>query len=648
MRRSFRFHLVGLLVLTLLLASMPTVWAQTEGRPLPKAPVPAPPIEVMKPCLRLDLSTGTTQPFTPDAFGTVDPHWEVTAAPANLSFPGPVYSIQPHASWATTSGANWVDPFNTGGSGASGFDPVGNYRFVTSFTVGPQYTNIQLHVNRYGADNRVELYLDGSSTPLGPAATFTSLQGPLAPVSLTPGTHTLEARVRNDSGWMGLLVDARVTAHCRADLAISKRAAGPYPWTAGQNGTYQIAVTNLGPGASTGPIYVTDALPAGATLVSATGSGWNCTSSGSTVTCVHNGLVPANTSLPLITIVVTVPQGVSHVQNCAAVAAKGDYNPRNDKDCVDTEVTNELKPGTICGMKYHDLNGNGVQDSGEPGLANWTIQLLDAAGNVVATVTTDQSGRYCFKEVKPGTYTVMEVQQTGWTQTAPAAPGTYTVTLASSQVLGNIVFGNLAKKECCLNFRFPAGLADNFAQPMEPASPGAGLSAWMATYNRPIMAFDDTRLDAFFGHTFTLPQGNCIRGAWLRFRVRPNGGGSYNDSVLLNFFDASGNPAASGWGGHMGNFGSNPLSTNAWTTGNYPNGATFTLNLASLPGGGNLVPTLNSLRYLDLAFQDDTSVDYATLVVRFCECGKHTEHEGTEVKIEWDLTEQAEDEHKHD
>jgi protocatechuate 3,4-dioxygenase beta subunit len=96
---------------------------------------------------------------------------------------------------------------------------------------------------------------------------------------------------------------------------------------------------------------------------------------------------------------------------------------------------------TLSGDKFNDLNGDGVQESGEPGLANWTIQLLNSAGAVVATTKTDANGNYRFANVGPGTYTVREVQQTGWTQTAPAS-GTYTVAATSGQNVGGLAFGD--------------------------------------------------------------------------------------------------------------------------------------------------------------------------------------------------------------
>jgi hypothetical protein len=76
--------------------------------------------------------------------------------------------------------------------------------------------------------------------------------------------------------------------------------------------------------------------------------------------------------------------------------------------------------GFICGTKFHDLNGNGVRDSGEPGLPGWTIELVDPATNtVLQTVVTGPDGRYCFLGLQLGNYIVREVLQPGWVNTTP-------------------------------------------------------------------------------------------------------------------------------------------------------------------------------------------------------------------------------------
>ena len=97
---------------------------------------------------------------------------------------------------------------------------------------------------------------------------------------------------------------------------------------------------------------------------------------------------------------------------------------------------------TISGEKFNDLTGDGILDPGDPGLPGWTIDLLDAAGAIVATTVTDANGNYSFTDVGPGTYTVQEELQAGWIQTSPAPPGTYTVTATSGQDRRGLVFGN--------------------------------------------------------------------------------------------------------------------------------------------------------------------------------------------------------------
>ncbi|MCL5028104.1 MAG: SpaA isopeptide-forming pilin-related protein [Bacteroidetes bacterium] len=100
-------------------------------------------------------------------------------------------------------------------------------------------------------------------------------------------------------------------------------------------------------------------------------------------------------------------------------------------------------PGSICGMKFNDLNGNGINDN-EPGLSGWIIELTYSGvnGGITLRDTTDSNGEYCFNNLAVATYTITEVNKLGWTQTAPASPGSYTVTI--NQVVNFIGkdFGN--------------------------------------------------------------------------------------------------------------------------------------------------------------------------------------------------------------
>jgi hypothetical protein len=68
--------------------------------------------------------------------------------------------------------------------------------------------------------------------------------------------------------------------------------------------------------------------------------------------------------------------------------------------------------GTIGDLVWNDLNGNGIQDAGEPGLNGVSVNLFDYQGNLLQTVVTSagttgsQLGYYQFSGVCAGTYTV--------------------------------------------------------------------------------------------------------------------------------------------------------------------------------------------------------------------------------------------------
>ncbi len=102
-----------------------------------------------------------------------------------------------------------------------------------------------------------------------------------------------------------------------------------------------------------------------------------------------------------------------------------------DADVTDRDFGNH-GVSSISGAKFFDANGNGARDSGEPGLAGWTIQL-SRRGEVVNATTTGQDGSYVFRNLQPGSYTVSEVSQEGYVQTMPQE-GAYSVELIDEDV----------------------------------------------------------------------------------------------------------------------------------------------------------------------------------------------------------------------
>lgn len=82
----------------------------------------------------------------------------------------------------------------------------------------------------------------------------------------------------------------------------------------------------------------------------------------------------------------------------------------------------EVLPAALCGYVYHDANNNGIRDANEQGIAGAAVALRDANGNYTGhTEITDASGRYCFENLTPGTYTISEVQPLDWLDGMDAA-----------------------------------------------------------------------------------------------------------------------------------------------------------------------------------------------------------------------------------
>ncbi|MDQ2630428.1 MAG: hypothetical protein M3Y75_05570 [Actinomycetota bacterium] len=114
-----------------------------------------------------------------------------------------------------------------------------------------------------------------------------------------------------------------------ANLKVTKTDS-PDPVRVGSNLTYTIGVENLGPNPATG-VTVTDNLPRGVDLVSATGPAGNCAVQGEKVTCAIGSLNPVGVNYggaPATVTIVVVPRRAGTIRNTATV--KGDQkDPAN-------------------------------------------------------------------------------------------------------------------------------------------------------------------------------------------------------------------------------------------------------------------------------------------------------------------------------
>jgi len=74
----------------------------------------------------------------------------------------------------------------------------------------------------------------------------------------------------------------------------------------------------------------------------------------------------------------------------------------------------EKLPSSISGRVHGDLNGDCTYQEGELLLSGVKVHLLDSAGKVIATTTTNSLGEYKFDNLAPGTYGVLEETPAGY------------------------------------------------------------------------------------------------------------------------------------------------------------------------------------------------------------------------------------------
>ena len=101
--------------------------------------------------------------------------------------------------------------------------------------------------------------------------------------------------------------------------------------------------------------------------------------------------------------------------------------------------------GEIRGAQFSDLDGDAAWDTGEPALSGWEVYLdVNLNGHWDSgepKTVTDANGAYALTGLGGGAYSVAEVPQAGWNQTAPAS-GAWLVQLTTGQVVSGINFGN--------------------------------------------------------------------------------------------------------------------------------------------------------------------------------------------------------------
>jgi hypothetical protein len=107
--------------------------------------------------------------------------------------------------------------------------------------------------------------------------------------------------------------------------------------------------------------------------------------------------------------------------------------------------------GSISGETYNDLNKNQTLDSGEPGIAGFTINLYQGAGwwgtahnnPVFMSAVTDANGNYSFSGLADGTYSVEEINMPAWHQDTSDYNS---IVVSNGAAVANTDFANTPKK----------------------------------------------------------------------------------------------------------------------------------------------------------------------------------------------------------
>jgi hypothetical protein len=90
-------------------------------------------------------------------------------------------------------------------------------------------------------------------------------------------------------------------------------------------------------------------------------------------------------------------------------------------DTITGKDFGNIKLGSISGAKFYDANVNGTWDSGEPPIEGWKVHLTgtNILGETIDDYAfTNADGKFVFKDLLPGTYTVEEVFPSGtWVNT---------------------------------------------------------------------------------------------------------------------------------------------------------------------------------------------------------------------------------------
>ncbi len=220
----------------------------------------------------------------------------------------------------------------------------------------------------------------------------------LAAVPSTTNSATVSAAAPDPNSGNNTSTDT-VTVGTSADVSIAKSHSGSF--TAGQNGTYTLAVANAGPSPS-GALTVTDTLPNGLGFVTGTGAGWACSAAGQTVTCTNSGGLAAGGNSSIALVVSVGQAAVPGITNTATVSGTAPDPVPGNNSSSDATTVNPAADVSI--VKTH----NGTFIVGQNGTYTLAVANAGPSSSEALTVT----------DTLPAALTFVSGSGTGWTCSA--------------------------------------------------------------------------------------------------------------------------------------------------------------------------------------------------------------------------------------
>ncbi len=164
---------------------------------------------------------------------------------------------------------------------------------------------------------------------------------------------------------------------------------------------------------------------------------------------------------------------------------------------------------TVRGLKFNDLNKNGVNDSDELGIASWGFILYNAT-NLFSSFT-DASGIFTFDGLRAGTYTVNETARGGW---AASNWTSLSVNVTSNGTF--LYFGNYINFTAGLNYSVSGYVFNDTGKNSAYDGPDLPLNNWLVTLSdyRSII-IDSMQTDAAGRYNFSsLAGGEYTVTSW--------------------------------------------------------------------------------------------------------------------------------------